>query len=367
MSKKIETVTKQGNCKQGLKISSHSEPSGDETIDKVIQETKEFVRYYQNALNSTQASDTEIILNVCQEYIKVAGEPFSENTHGFKNTYKPHIYFLCLIIKHFFNYTYNKVANEIREYIGICPHPSVILRMLKSKANFIKRYCDNFLKHIKAQIKSILRPYVISEEEILIGDSTGISSRHKSLKRIVTTIEDRKKKAIKNFDKLHLVASYRPWIFSNLKDEKETLGFTLIEGAYFAGPYSSDSEYGCRIVTEFVRVPRGRYFLADSAYETINFLKKLFKRGYIPCICPEKTRAKNKVIKKARRKFRKKLYKFRGIIEQPFGWLTNGGDNIVREKLPTTRGLAIYSKILKILVRQLIALRIAKDKISQKE
>jgi hypothetical protein len=332
-------------------------------LSDLEKEAKEFAKQYRNALDSTNICDVKLVLELCQQYVEIAGEPFERNLHGIKNEYAPHVYFIWVIIKHSFNVPYRRLENIMKDLLGKTPVFSCVCKMLKKKAKQLIQYCSNFLQFIKTHIKKQIQPYVISDETKLIADSTGISSKTKSLKRTITTIENRQEKLTKNFDKLHLIVSYRPWRFSEKEGKNEETGFTLIEGAVAEGPYSSDAEAACKILTEFKGMPKGCYFIGDAAYETTNLLQMLFKKDYIPCIQPQNRNARNKIIKKARREYRAKIYKYRGIIEQVFGWLTNGGDNIVREKLPSTRALAIFSKALKILIKQLLALRIAKDKI----
>ena len=98
-------------------------------------------------------------------------------------------------------------------------------------------------------------------------------------------------------------------------------------------------------------------FLADAWFDERKTIEFLFKKGYIPLICPNKRRSKGYYRKLSRifYKQRREIYKQRGRGESPFGSLTNEfGDRFkaIDENCMQVRILGrIISYQIKLLIR----------------
>ena len=96
--------------------------------------------------------------------------------------------------------------------------------------------------------------------------------------------------------------------------------------------------------------------LADAWFDERKTIEFLFKKGYIPLICPNKRRYRGYYRKLARKfyKQRREIYKQRGRGESPFGSLTNEFGDRFKAINKTTMQVRILGRVISYQIKLLI-------------
>lgn len=320
----------------------------------------DLLRRYSSARDLDVLADPKVIINLCLEYAERSGQPFEKNSHGFSNIYEPVVYFIAYICKHYFNYTYRQLEKIVAPFYGSCPDFSVMCKMLSKKAEELKKYTKKFFDHLSKEVEKLLKPVITPEiQSYVMSDSTGFGCFNKSIKRMVTTLTSRELRKTKEFRKFHLIIRYLFKEFKVTKKQKIKRGLVIPLGMREDGPYSSDSGNAMQIMNEFKIKGKMEPFLADPGFDTVNFHKHLQAKYFKACIKLKNTNLNNIVRKKAGREFRKKIYRNRGIVEAPFGWLTNAKLDKIRERKDETKELAVIARGVILMIKFNLALRIA--------
>lgn len=104
--------------------------------------------------------------------------------------------------------------------------------------------------------------------------------------------------------------------------------------------------------------PGNRLLYADAWYDENKAIGVMFKKGYVPVVCPNKMRSKGHFRKRARKIYNQPIHKLgyrqRGRGESPFGSLTNWQGDRLHARTTTAMQTRIAARVLGYQIRILI-------------
>lgn len=272
--------------------------------------TKQKTTYWQKYDLLYKNNSKKTLYKKLKKQSKKLGRPYKKkDNRGRKLKFSVHDYTAFTCLQKIFRNRYREMELEAELYLPDTADHSTFAR--------------NYAKIDEDYAEKLITSFVDMEFSYWIADSTCISTKI----RVERTTQGIRNK-IKLRDKFHILLGYDP--------PNQT---TFILGAKATNEHVSDSKGAEEILSG---KKSNAYFMADGAYNSYSLHEKIAEVGLKPCIKPCEVFVRKRMSAKAKheRLFSKKRYRdVRGIVETPFGGITNAGLMLSFAKKEHTRRL----------------------------
>lgn len=293
--------------------------------------------------------DKRQVWKICLALTKAVRKSRRRKGKGRPAVYDSRRYIAIILFQFYYTLTYRQLEGDLRLFLRKVPNFRTI------NWYSIKRLTKEDIHTLLRIINKKMARSIKSSEKICMIDSSGFSHRAKS--QILRRKRGEEEIRATSHSRLCIIACY----IRRLKR-------LFILSASSGKAYESDSKLAMEGLRHLAPVSKNKkvYLLEDKGFDSERVLEAERRKGFIPIMpLKEQGEVRSKIRKETKRNFRKRLYRYRGVVESIFGSLktkTAGRLNfknpakaeIIVLVLACVYNLSVLLKLLFIIIRFIV-------------